>query len=1608
MNEKLLQKLYEKYGMSQKGTFEQFKTDMSNPDIQRKIYDKYGLSEKGSFEQFQSDLKVSAKESAPLWNPITGIIPQEFTNQAARTIVKGAARVVPDVLTVLGAGEQQIKNLIGEEGTPVFTQAAQATEQGISDITQVNPEFEQSLPGQVLTGVGQVVPLVATSGVSQLGAGARLGTEMTLSYPTSVLGGIKEATKEVAKKSVSKQGALAGAMNAAPEWEQAKAAGLSDEDAFKSLLKNYFVGITDTVPVENSLKKLNAVTGNKLLDFVKASGTGGFQEFFQEGIQTYLTNQFAKEDYDPDRDPMFQVLESAKVGGIVGLLIPSIGIAMQKATPDVKQKLAIKVAELEATQATKEAKVEAIDKAIAEVSTGDPTIDAQQDVIVEQVLGQSITPEQRGEMTAELNPGLINEQGVLQPTSQPDPYLQAVEAAKQSPNLEVTEVDGKLRVKILNEAGSAEAQNLSYLSKARGAQQSTNVESIPSQESTVKGDIREAIRPSSETVKASEYSLLKDKIRNIARGVRMGNIDAKNAVKEVGKNVSEIIERQQLPAKQQNSIIRRATSVNFNNPSQVEKLFTYVDKVTADAQYEEKLGKAKSRAKAINSKRKGGKFASFTPMVQRLLQIDPETLSNKDLETYQTVLDELDNKVPNIVPLRDNIDKLVDGSFVQEETKNITTAPQLREYVAGIEDVIDYDSFSAGKRRLNQAKKRLYDLAKSGAIDETEAESFALEMDAIDARINEASAVFEEQSQEFKKERGKQAKDVLKNLPDYSKQDTEQIEKFKKIDLRDKSVAEVEDYYNIAEGLSNGFINKAMYDYISKSNKQERIVDYKDIAAKASAEFAKVRSFFGLFNVKGIDPVKDPRKLLNELKLLHGQRWDRKFLLGKDRPIQEKIFTPINAKTKISESETNSEQKKAKMFINKLKENPRIKIGMILNQLDYQASKQEGQPQDKMRFLLNDSNSYEDAKPVMGIATLDKYKEIWNSLPKDANGDMDVDASIASLTPEERKALNGMKDEVFGNEEFQGKTKVITEMRGEVWEPHADYFPNYVRQRVRKGKDADTATDSFVDDALALDRKGLGVRSGRTYQRTGQLYFTELDVTKVADQTIKEVNRDYYLTEAIRDNIGAMNQAAAEMVGEQRGMFDSMYQAMKDRVVTEYNLKFSESDPLHNFMDWYLSFRRTMALSNPLRMPYDFTANMVRQGIAEGFNAGSFSNPLWAELKKDNDSVTVGKTNKYKQEQVRPSETKAGQLADELMGLGDVPVVNISYITSFKNKFKELTGNEFNIAEYNNPAFLEANKDNIRKASSFADAKVQDLFNSQTTFMAPSKTKITPLDTQLTDKKAVVAKMFGFMQSFTTNESAELMQSFKDLAYGTNEGRVKAARRMAALGMSNYVYMNGALVMLNMLRAAVDDEEEFIDLLEEQFSAKKQFEILLASFASLAVGRYGNLVRPILSLALAGMYDILKRGEFDNPEELKEDLDAISDITNTSFYTGYKPLNLRYDKPDKVLRLIPTLGDALGDAVVLGNSVTDLMNKNPETMEEVERAQYDMLILLNKTAAFAYKNPVSPTIDRLLRAKKSSISNPVKAPEGFIEPLPELQNYAVPDYQIPNYEIPQY
>src|SRR5690606_25548426 len=189
------------------------------------------------------------------------------------------------------------------------TAAGEAVERFIDRYNPVDPRANETV-GSIAEGVGQGASMMLGGA---LGRGAQAVPQMAPA--TGLVPAAGRALGEVRGAMTSPAGVLGSMAVAVPEFEAAKEAGLSDDEALTTALKNYLVGSTEAIPIANLFGRLNQATGNRFVNLLKTSTAGSIEEFFQEGIQTYLTNQIARADYDPSRDPMFSVLESALVGG---------------------------------------------------------------------------------------------------------------------------------------------------------------------------------------------------------------------------------------------------------------------------------------------------------------------------------------------------------------------------------------------------------------------------------------------------------------------------------------------------------------------------------------------------------------------------------------------------------------------------------------------------------------------------------------------------------------------------------------------------------------------------------------------------------------------------------------------------------------------------------------------------------------------------------------------------------------------------------------------------------------------------------------------------------------------------------------------------------------------------------------------------------------------------------------------------------------------------------------------------------------------------------------------------------------------------------------------
>lgn len=139
-------------------------------------------------------------------------------------------------------------------------------------------------------------------------------------------------SQEIVSALKSPAASVGGVSVGVPEFEAAKQAGKSDEEAFNVFLKNYFVGLTDVAPVSRAFNRINKLSGGQLSQFIAAGLPGGLEEATQETVQQILTNRIAQGSYDPGRDLFQDVAQSGGAGFFVGFILPGIAGAMDSMT----------------------------------------------------------------------------------------------------------------------------------------------------------------------------------------------------------------------------------------------------------------------------------------------------------------------------------------------------------------------------------------------------------------------------------------------------------------------------------------------------------------------------------------------------------------------------------------------------------------------------------------------------------------------------------------------------------------------------------------------------------------------------------------------------------------------------------------------------------------------------------------------------------------------------------------------------------------------------------------------------------------------------------------------------------------------------------------------------------------------------------------------------------------------------------------------------------------------------------------------------------------------------------------------------------------------------
>ena len=195
----------------------------------------------------------------------------------------------------------------------------------IDELTPQDEEFKGTLTDQVAQAFGQVGSLIATGVLS--GAGKAATTALVSQAPKGAIA----TTVETIGSELAKPTAIsAGLSMGQSEFDRAKEAGATDDQAFEAFYKNAAVGsVLETIPVMQFFKRFNNSTGGGVANYIKTKGvaglTGGIEEMTTEVMQQLYANKTAKDIYNINQDILDGVGTSGGVGFGVGFLLNAMG-----------------------------------------------------------------------------------------------------------------------------------------------------------------------------------------------------------------------------------------------------------------------------------------------------------------------------------------------------------------------------------------------------------------------------------------------------------------------------------------------------------------------------------------------------------------------------------------------------------------------------------------------------------------------------------------------------------------------------------------------------------------------------------------------------------------------------------------------------------------------------------------------------------------------------------------------------------------------------------------------------------------------------------------------------------------------------------------------------------------------------------------------------------------------------------------------------------------------------------------------------------------------------------------------------------------------------------
>ena len=236
----------------------------------------------------------------------------------------------------------------------------------------------------------------------------------------------------------------------------------------------------------------------------------------------------------------------------------------------------------------------------------------------------------------------------------------------------------------------------------------------------------------------SDYAAMKKDLQKEAKVAR----DAKNDVNKRRKGlqgaIDLVLKAGNITTKKANTLLKKVSNVNLYNAKKVQDVLDFTTRAMNDAEYSNKLDKAKKLQKSIKTKLKG-KEAGLSDSAKKFTEVNPSNVSDIDsyLEKAEAVSKGLQpTRKPSKGDLK--VSKPFDIKKTDEYSKKETELEAERNYELAKESFQELTGLEPGDLTLDQMKEMLYEVDGKETNSEADTEMLKKKETVIDKAVNNA------------------------------------------------------------------------------------------------------------------------------------------------------------------------------------------------------------------------------------------------------------------------------------------------------------------------------------------------------------------------------------------------------------------------------------------------------------------------------------------------------------------------------------------------------------------------------------------------------------------------------------------------------------------------------------------------------------------------------------------------------------------------------------------------------------------------------------------------------------------------------------------------------